>query len=95
MCSAKKKSYIKSYFKQNTKSSDISNKLFWKTIRPFLSNKGTHDNHEISLEENGGLIMDKENISDILSDFYINIAEKTTGKMLTLLRKQLVKSHLL
>ena len=28
---------IKSYFEQNTKSGDVSNKLFWKTIRPFLS----------------------------------------------------------
>ena len=79
LCSAKEKSY-KSYFEQNTKSGDVSNKLFWKTIRPFLSGKGTHDNHNIILEENGDLIKDKENISDILNDFYINIVEKTTGK---------------
>ena len=49
-------------------------------MRPFLSSKGTHDNHDIILEENGDLIKDKENISDILNDFYINIVEKTTGK---------------
>ena len=49
-------------------------------MRPFLSNKGTHDNQDIILEENGDLIKDKENISDILNDFYINIVEKTTGK---------------
>ena len=71
---------MKSYFEQNTKSGDVSNKLFWKTIRPFLSSKGTHDNHDIILEENGDLMKDKENISDILNDFYINIVEKTTGK---------------
>ena len=58
----------------------VSNKLFWKTIRPFLSNKGTHNNNDIILEENGDLIKNKENISDILNDFYINIVEKTTGK---------------
>ena len=75
-----RKKAIKSYFEQNTKSGNVSNKLFWKTIRPFLINKGTHDNHDIILEENGDLIKDKENISDILNDFYINIVEKTTGK---------------
>ena len=79
-CVQLRKKAIKSYFEPNTKSGDVSNKLFWKTIRPFLSNKGTHDNHDIILEENGDLIKDKENISDILSDFYIDIVEKTTGK---------------
>ena len=68
---------MKSYFQQNTKSGDVSNKLFWKTIRPFLSNKDTHDNHDICLEENGDLIKDKGNISNILD---INVVEKTTGK---------------
>ena len=79
MCSVEEKA-IKSYLEQNTKSCDVSNKLFWKTIRPFLSNKGTHDNHDITLEENGDLIKEKENISDILNHFYINIIDKTTGK---------------
>ena len=79
LCSAKQNA-IKSYFEQNKKSGDVSNELFWKTIRPFLSSKGTHDNHDIILDENGDLIKDKENISDILNDLYINIVEKTTGK---------------
>ena len=82
-CVQLRKKAIKSYFEQNTKSGDVSNKLFWKTIRPFFSNKGTHDNYDIILKENGDLIKDKENISDILNDFYINIVEKP-----------LVKSHL-
>ena len=75
-----RKKAIKSYLEQNTKSSDVSNKLFWKTIRSFFSNKGTHDNHDIILEENGDLIKDKENISDILNDFCINIVEKATSR---------------
>ena len=79
-CVQLRKKAIKSYFEQNTKSGDVSKKLFWKTIRPFLSNKGTPDSHDIILEENGDLIKDKENISDILNDFYINTVEKTKGK---------------
>ena len=65
-CVQLRKEAIKSYFKQSTKSGDAGTNLFWKSIRPFLSNKGTHDNHYIILEENGDLIKDKENISDIL-----------------------------
>ena len=34
-CVQLRKNAIKSYFEQNTKSGDVSNKLFWKTIRPF------------------------------------------------------------
>ena len=79
-CVQLRKKAFKPYFEQNTKSGDVSSKLFWKTIRLFLSSKGTHDNHDIILEENGDLIKDKENISDILNDFHINIVEKTTGK---------------
>ena len=75
-CVQLRKKAIKSYFEQNTKSGDVS----WKTIRPFLSNTGTRDNHDIILEENGDLIKDKENISEIFNDFYINIVQKTTGK---------------
>ena len=54
-------------------------KKFWKTVRPFLSNKGTHDNHDIILHENGEHIKDNREISEILNDFYINIVEQATG----------------
>ena len=42
--------------------------------------QSTNDNHDIILEENGDLIKDKENISDILNDSYIKIVEQITGK---------------
>ena len=57
----------------------MTNKTFWKTVRPFLSNKGTHDNHGIILDENGELVKDNREISEILNDFFINIVEQTTG----------------
>ena len=86
MCSAEDKSH-KSYFEQNTKGGDVSHKLFWKTIRPFLSNEGTHDNHDIILEENGNLIKDKENISDILNDLISTLTLLT--KPLSLIKNDL------
>ena len=79
MCSSAKKA-IQSYFQQNTNSGNVNNKSFWNTIRPFINNKGTHDNHDIILEENGDLVKDKGKVSEILNNFYINIVEKTTGK---------------
>ena len=56
----------------------MTNKTFWKTVRHFLKNKGTHENH-IILDEHGQLIKDNREIYEILNDFYINIAEQTTG----------------
>ena len=48
----------------------MTNKTFWKTVRPFLSNKGTHDNcnHNIILDENGELLKDNRDISEILNN---------------------------
>ena len=53
-----------------TEGTALSNKSFWNTVHPFLSNKGTDDNQAIILEEN----------SRVLDEFYINIVEHTTGK---------------
>ena len=57
----------------------MTNKTIWKTVRPFISNKGTHDNHDIILDENGELIKDNREVSEILNNFYVNIIEQTTG----------------
>ena len=56
----------------------MTNKTFWKTVRPFISNKGTHDNH-IMLDENGELIKENREVSETLNNFYVNIVEQTTG----------------
>ena len=53
------------------------------SVRPFLSNKGTHDNHDIILDENGELVQDNREVSEILNYFYINIVEQTTGMKLS------------
>ena len=57
----------------------MTNKTFWKTVRTFLSNKGTHDNPDIILDENGVFIKDNRELSEILNNFYINIVDQTTG----------------
>ena len=75
-CVQLRKKAIKNHFSKSLDSGDMT---FWKTVRPFLSNKGTHDNHDIILDENGELIKDNREVSEILNNFYINIVEQTTG----------------
>ena len=69
----------KNHCSKSLDSGDMTIKTFWKTVRPFLSNKGTQDNHDIILDENGELIKDNREVPEILNDFYINIVEQTTG----------------
>ena len=69
-CVQLRKKAIKNHFSKSLDSGDMTSKTFWKTIRPFLSNKGTHDNHDIILDENGQLIKDNREVSEILNDFF-------------------------
>ena len=68
-CVQLRKKAIKNHFSKSLDSGDMTNKTFWKTVRPFVSNKGTHDNHDIILDENGELIKDNREVSEILNNF--------------------------
>ena len=57
----------------------MSNNAFWRTVRPFLTNKGVLIDNEISLTHNGKTIDDEEQIAETLNHAYINIVEYTTG----------------
>ena len=47
----------------------MTDKKFWRTVKPFPSNKGTHNNYDIILDKIGELIKDNREISEILNDF--------------------------
>ena len=83
-CVQLRKTAVKNQFLKITENGRVDNKSFWRTIKPFLSSKGTHDNHDITLEENGNLIKDNKELSEIFNNFYVNIVESTTGKNLWL-----------
>ena len=55
-------------------------KNFWDSVKPFLSDKGTHGNENYSLMENGQLVRDDRKIVEIINDHYINIIENLTGR---------------
>ena len=69
----------KEYF-QNLNVKDLSdNKKFWKTIKPYFSNKGLNSN-KMLLKEKGELISDKKQLASIMNRFFINITRSLKSK---------------
>ena len=78
-CVKLRKRNIKTYIENITKSGVTSNNAFWRTVRPFLTNKGVLIDNEISLIHNGKTIDDEEQIAETLNHAYVNIVEQTAG----------------
>ena len=64
----------KTYFR-NLEVKDLKdNRKFWKTIKPFFSNKGSSGN-KLLLKENNRLISDESELSVIMNEFFVNITK--------------------
>ena len=48
---------------------------FWPTVKPFLSNKGNFKDQTIILSEDNRIISDQYSVSNVLNDFYVNVAK--------------------
>ena len=59
------------YYETLNEKSVIDNKLFWKTVKPFLSDKIVAKN-KINLTENGELIKTDVETAEILNDFFFS-----------------------
>ena len=70
LTSCKKKS-IKNYFLKN---GDPSEKRFWPTVSPFLSEKRKKGNETISLIENGKIVNTPSEVAEIFNNHYSSIA---------------------
>ena len=57
----------------------MSNKRFWSTVKPFLTNKGCISNDFISIEKDGELISNKKELVERFNENCINIVENTSG----------------
>ena len=62
------------YFRNLDVKSLSDNKKFWKTIKPFFSNKGLNKN-QIFLSEKGKLIGDPEEVASTMNEHFINITK--------------------
>ena len=65
--------------KQNTLKNlnlkDLSdNRNFWKTIKPYFSNKGLNSN-KLLLKEKGNLVSDEKELAAIMNNFFVNITK--------------------
>ena len=58
----------------------MTNRKFWATIRPFLTNKGMIASNEISLKQRDDLTYNEGKVAECLNNAYINVVENTTGK---------------
>ena len=75
-CTQMKRENTATYFK---KASEEGGSKLFKTIKPFITNKGTHGNEEYILEENGQLVKDPQQVATIFNEYYTNIVEISTG----------------
>ena len=81
-CVKLRKTSMKNYFLKVTASGNniMSNKTFWKTIKPFLGSRKSPNHNSIILEENGTIHENKQEVTEILNDYFVNIVEVATGK---------------
>ena len=57
----------------------MTNKEFWKTIKPFLTNKGCLENSDIMLINDDEMVTDDKTLAKIFNEHYINIVERSSG----------------
>ena len=69
----------KAYFDKTLTNDNMTNKNYWKLMKPFLSEKGGSYGTRITLKEKGVMVSDEKEIAHIFNDHYVNIVEKTTG----------------
>ena len=67
------------FFKEATKNGVMSNRTFWKTVKPFLTNKGCMTNDCINTEKDGDIVRDEKVFVELFNENYINIVEISTG----------------
>ena len=77
MCLCSKK--IKHYFSSITCNGIITNKNFWKVVKPFLKNKGCLENSDIMLRDDEKMITDKKKLVQLFNDHYINAVKRSCG----------------
>ena len=66
----------------------MRNKNFWKTVKPFISNKTNRNESDIILIENNKVIKDRKNVANTLNEYFISIAEYTADREITALPSQ-------
>ena len=69
---------MKLYLNKSAADGIVTNKSFWKFIKPFLKNKSCHAQNDIMLIQNDEIITEVT-LVEIFNKHYINIVEKSSG----------------
>ena len=57
----------------------MTNREFWKTMKPVLTNKGCLDNSDIMLRGDIEMLADDKRLAKLFNEHYINIVERSSG----------------
>ena len=68
-----------SYFDKFTSKGFVSNKAFWNTVKPFLTNKGFLTSENITIKRKDKVVTDNSKPAHLFHNHYINIVENTSG----------------
>ena len=74
-CVSLTKKVKREYFQNLNINSINDNKTFWKTVKPFLSNKGNSKQKKIILVENNEIIRDDKKNADIMNEYFVNVTK--------------------
>ena len=66
----------KEYFHNLDISAINDNRTFWKTVKPFFTTKGIKGSNKIILLEKEEIISDNSKVTEIMNDYFVNIASE-------------------
>ena len=79
-CFRIRKKSIRNYFNKIANGNLVTNRNFWKIMKPFLSNKGHLENVDIMLNHNSKIVCNDHELVKVFNEHYINIIEKSGGE---------------
>ena len=69
----------KQYYKNLNVKNVVDNQTFWKTVKPYFSDKGSNS-RRITLLENDSILTDGKDIAKTMNNFFINITKNLNLK---------------
>ena len=67
------------HFSDIASNGTITNKNFWKAIKPFMTNKGFFENSDVMLKDDEKMITNEKKLVQLFNGHYINIVERSCG----------------
>ena len=78
-CVSLRRKSITQHFSKITSKGIMTNKQFWKTMKPFLTNKGCFENNGIILQDIEKMITNDRILAKRFNEHYKNIVERSSG----------------